>query len=491
MKKMLVVFLSFVMILAMAAPAFAANYSDLAGCTTAQKTAIDNLSKWQIVNGYSDNSFKPEGNITRAEFAKIAVQSYIKYTGNDAFTELYFEFNDIQSGAWYDNWVQKACNAGLMQGCGDNTFRPNAEITGQEAVTVVLRIMGYQDKDLTGSWPKNYMDKAADLGVLEDISANFSDPAKRADVCVLVDNMLKADKTVKYGVVSSISDKTVKILDMDGVTREYALAAADGVKANRLVAYTLNADKTTATLSANGVNTNDQSNAAVSNGKVKLSGNEYEITEDTKIYMVSGSTGKLTGQAVDANAIRSNSLLQATNSSNLKLDIQYTLKGDKVDILIIGGYSSGNALQFGFIEKQGIYSADLDYGVQMFCDSTVYDKSSRSAETLEYNVLYQYSVRNNEITLNPVDIAKEQIKDGEIVSLGDDLYNTRDAQGAESQFIVTEDTVIIHVTMDKNDVDEVEYGYKLSKGDVVNVRYNVKNEDDREAAYVIVYEYDK
>lgn len=490
MKKMLVVFLSLVMALAVAVPAFAVTYNDMAGCTTAQKTAIDNLSELKIVGGYADGGFQPRGKITRAEFAKVAVQSYIQYTGNEYFTEVYYEFKDTKSDAWYDSWVQKACNAGLIRGYGDQTFRPNAEITGQEAVTVILRIMGYQDKDLSGTWPNNYMNKADELNLLEDVLADFSRPAERADVCVLVNNMLKPDTTEKLGVVAKISDKSVTLLDLNGSSKEYNLAAADGAKVNQLVKYTLDSGKKNATLSTKGINTNNQSSAAVSNGKVKLSGNDYEITKDTKIYLVSGGDGKLTSEAVDANAIKSNYMLQGINSSKLKLDIQYTLKGDKADTIIIGGYTSSNDPQFGFIEKHGIHSADLDYGVQMFGDSTIYDKSRKSAETLAYNVLYQYSVRNNEITLNPVDIAKEQIKDAEITSLGDDLYNTKDSKGAESQFVVTEDTVIIRVTMDKNDVEDVEYGYTLRKGDVVNVRYNVKHEDDREAAYVIVYDYE-
>ena len=87
MKKFWIVLLSLMMFLAMAATAVA--YTDTAGCTEAEKTAIDNLSSLGIVDGYPNGEFAPNGNITRAEFAKVAVNSYIQYTGNDSFTEVY------------------------------------------------------------------------------------------------------------------------------------------------------------------------------------------------------------------------------------------------------------------------------------------------------------------------------------------------------------------------------------------------------------------
>ncbi|MGI5824621.1 MAG: S-layer homology domain-containing protein [Bacillota bacterium] len=484
MRKIMIVFLSLVMVLAMAVPALA--YTDTAGCSNAQKDAIANLTSLKIVEGYADGTFQPQGSVTRAEFAKIAVNSYIEFTGSAAFTQMYFDFPDVVEGAWYDTWIQNACNGGMLKGYEDGTFRPNAVITGNEAVTVLVRMMGYSDEDLEGSWPKNYLDKAKELGILANANVDYSKAVSRADVCVLTDNVLNYETTAaNYAMVEKIDKDTVTLLSLDGSSKTYELAAANGAEANDLVLFSSDS-RNRATLSVKDIYTNNTDLATVDGTDISLNGKTYKLTADTKVYLIDGKNGDLTSSKVAAGTVQRQSFVKAAQTSKINVDIQYTLKNGSVDTLIIGGYS-GSGLQFGFIEEMGISSAKFDCGVQMFGEETIYEKSDNSDETLSLNTLYQYKVRNNEITLNRVDRAKEQIQKGSVDSFGDDLYNVTDDNGTEKQFVVTKDTVVIKAVYDKDgDLDSVDYDYQIKKGDVVDVRYNVKAEADKEAAYVIV-----
>ncbi len=97
-------------------------------------TAITALSEKFIINGYLDNTFKANENITRAEFAKIIVTA----TGEFDHT-LKCDFTDVKEDDWFYPYVASAMNKGYITGYPDKTFRPNEKITRQDICTVVYR----------------------------------------------------------------------------------------------------------------------------------------------------------------------------------------------------------------------------------------------------------------------------------------------------------------------------------------------------------------
>ena len=94
-----------------------------------------------LINGYEDGTFRPNENITRAEFANI-VASYIK---NDDIKVS--NLKDIEDH-WAKNAINKVYSAGYIKGYEDNTFKPNNEITRAEAVTILNAVFNVKaDKD--------------------------------------------------------------------------------------------------------------------------------------------------------------------------------------------------------------------------------------------------------------------------------------------------------------------------------------------------------
>lgn len=88
----------------------------------------------EIVKGYGDGTFRPNNNITRAEFATMVSRFFTNYGDNES------QFTDI-SGHWAEEAINNIAAMGWITGYGDGTFRPNNYITRAEAVTIFNRIL--------------------------------------------------------------------------------------------------------------------------------------------------------------------------------------------------------------------------------------------------------------------------------------------------------------------------------------------------------------
>ncbi|MBO7747190.1 S-layer homology domain-containing protein [Paenibacillus sp. MWE-103] len=113
------------------------------------KTAIEQLAGRLVINGYEDGSFKPDGQVTRAEAAAILVKALgiVPAASGSA------AFKDVKAGSWYADAVSAAVQAGLFKGYEDGTFRPNQSITQQEMLSILYQAMLY------GGYAKNPADK--------------------------------------------------------------------------------------------------------------------------------------------------------------------------------------------------------------------------------------------------------------------------------------------------------------------------------------------
>lgn len=98
--------------------------------------SIDALAKNMILNGYLDGTFKPENNITRAEFAKIIVSA------TDTFDYLSTSaFRDVSTDDWYYSYVSSAYKLGYITGYPDGSFHPDDKISRADICTIVNRVL--------------------------------------------------------------------------------------------------------------------------------------------------------------------------------------------------------------------------------------------------------------------------------------------------------------------------------------------------------------
>lgn len=103
-------------------------------------SAVAYMEKAGIIKGYEDGSFRPNNYITRAEFAAIAS----RYDRLSEVTAV--DFTDITAEHWAYKNINSAVDKGWVKGYEDGSFKPDANITRAETVTVVNRMLGRDAK---------------------------------------------------------------------------------------------------------------------------------------------------------------------------------------------------------------------------------------------------------------------------------------------------------------------------------------------------------
>ncbi len=91
------------------------------------------------LQGYEDGTFRPDKPMTRAELAACLVR--ITESRGTASSGAARSFSDVNGSEWYAEYVSKASALGLITGYTDGTFRPNANVTRAEAVTMINRML--------------------------------------------------------------------------------------------------------------------------------------------------------------------------------------------------------------------------------------------------------------------------------------------------------------------------------------------------------------
>ena len=169
--------------------------------------AVSTLTNAGILDGYEDGTFKPDGNITRAEFATIAVRFFeATYDGEDLFSDI--------AGHWAQDYINEAANAGIVDGYPDGTFRPTGTLTGNAFMKMLLGALGYDSsiEHYTGSnWQVNVVKQAIGIG-LKDGNDEFvgSKAVTRQEAALYALNMLKATM-VEYDTKSTVVVGDVQI----------------------------------------------------------------------------------------------------------------------------------------------------------------------------------------------------------------------------------------------------------------------------------------
>ena len=185
--------LSFVLVLSLVLGSFGFAFAapaDVEG--TDFETPVQVLMNLGIVTGYPDGTYKPEGAVTRAEMAALIVRALgledaADYVGVSSFSDM--------PGHWADKYVAIIAGKGTVNGYPDGTFQPDAQVSFPEAITMVVRSLGYIDgcEKLVGSWPVNYISLAQDLDITDDVKVLLAGAADRGAVAQMIYNALTVE----------------------------------------------------------------------------------------------------------------------------------------------------------------------------------------------------------------------------------------------------------------------------------------------------------
>ncbi|HPP74922.1 MAG TPA: S-layer homology domain-containing protein [Armatimonadota bacterium] len=178
------------------------------------KEAINLWTARGIVKGYEDGTFGPDRFITRAEFAALLNRTFGFTTVSPK------EFPDVSDTAWYAEEVAKAAGAGYMEGYEDGSFRPDNNITRQEAALVFARIYNleqidesydFSDFDSIPDWSRKAVVAVAKAGLMQGYPDGSFGPARnitRAETVSVLDRLV-AEIFTEDGTYGDAGEATV------------------------------------------------------------------------------------------------------------------------------------------------------------------------------------------------------------------------------------------------------------------------------------------
>jgi hypothetical protein len=196
-KKVLSLVLALVMVLGSFSFVSAASYTDVTGEAA---DAVGRLSLLGILEGYPDGTFKPEGEITRAEFAAVAVRAKGLASAAAAAQGLPTGFTDVPGTFWASGVVGTAARLGIVNGVGNGLFAPQSPVKYEDAITMLVRALGYEESaKAKGGYPYGYLIVANEIGLLDAVKGTQGAPATRGIVAQMTDNALEIEMMIQVG----------------------------------------------------------------------------------------------------------------------------------------------------------------------------------------------------------------------------------------------------------------------------------------------------
>lgn len=230
MKKLLALIICLLIVTSnMVAVAYNEKYED----------AIFRTTALGLFQGYENNEMAPDKNITRAEFATVAIRLMGVDNANLVNKSV---FSDVSEGHWACGSIFYAKALGLIEGFSDNTFRPDDNITRKDALKVLVCALGYRYlAEQSGGYPTGYIYEAARLGISKNTQPDVDSHATRGDIAIYVDNALEVplmeqsigEGDEKYTIdknntlLNKIMDRK-SIVEYEGVLSENEVTSLEG-----------------------------------------------------------------------------------------------------------------------------------------------------------------------------------------------------------------------------------------------------------------------
>gem|GEM_PF-1447326 len=171
---------------------------------------IDSLVERGAVNGFPDNTFRPDALVTRAQAVKIILLSL----GIQAAENASLPYSDLPPEHWAYGYIASAQLHGLVKGYPDGTFKPEKFVSRAEILAMLARAMGWDEISPStleqfpldvplNDWASGYLGALLSMGALhfpdpplisEEGLFNPSREATRAEACFLVERALRKGK---------------------------------------------------------------------------------------------------------------------------------------------------------------------------------------------------------------------------------------------------------------------------------------------------------
>lgn len=181
---------------------------------TPEESAQD-LAKYNIMNGFPDGSLRLENRVTRAQMAKMVVTALGRDKIDPYASADVSMFRDMEKTHWAYACVSEAYMCRLISGFPGSTFRPDENVTYEQALKIVVCALRYDNYKLQKStfgtelkYPDEYIEIAKDLGLTEGAPADLKQPATRGFIATLISKALDIPYVAGF-VTPETADKPI------------------------------------------------------------------------------------------------------------------------------------------------------------------------------------------------------------------------------------------------------------------------------------------
>ncbi len=192
LKKILALALALVMSLSLVTVANATSFSDDENIE--HQEAVEVLTALGILEGMGNNTFDPDGYLTRAQIAKLITIITLGDVDVSAFMGVQTDLTDI-NGHWAEGYIKYCYSQGIISGRGNGRFDPNDNVTAVEAAKTLLTAIGY-NSDVQGyegaQWAINVTRDAQLSRFYEELSVTANEYLTRDDAAQMVYNAIDA-----------------------------------------------------------------------------------------------------------------------------------------------------------------------------------------------------------------------------------------------------------------------------------------------------------
>ncbi len=170
------------------------------------RQTIDKLARLKVLIGYSDGSFKPSKSIMRAEFASVIARLFVFTPAPSDATVIFADLN----GHWAEANIADLAKHGIVTGYGDGSFRPDATITREEMIVMMMRLVNeaalpqtgrasFTDMTDAGKFARQSIDAAAQAGLVQGYDGKLLPKGKatRAETVTMLWKLLTLDPELK------------------------------------------------------------------------------------------------------------------------------------------------------------------------------------------------------------------------------------------------------------------------------------------------------
>lgn len=429
------------------------------------------LSELSIMKGDPNGNLRLDDSVSRAEFTKVAVSA--SFFRNSVATNLTISpFKDVLYTHWAAPYIKLAVSNNICKGYPNATFNPDGKVLFEEAVTMLLKVLGYTDNDFGISWPYGQVGLANNLDITKNVSSKVGDTLTRRDVATLVYNTLDTKmKGTNQKLITTFDCQIIENVTIIATTKEDSSIGSTKVLTTSGI-YEINN-------SFNYLNVGKKGDIVIKNGDDVVSFAPIEQT--VKSYDVTSVIG--------SDLVLNDAVLNINENLKTYYKSQTTTYKNAVALAESGDTFVTFSNQNGVIDYAMLlstHSQAVDINVNALEKYIVYSKLENAIVGYKNGTFSQIDIKDSTVCY------KDKLKTTYIavkaeLSMGDIIYVKRDSSN-----------LIEYVSYEKGNIDgpstvtssDWDRGFNKDAGTTVMRNGNKVNPDDIEINDVVYYSKD-